>query len=893
MRPKNGISNTELVPFKTGVTPGGETPSPADLYRALPRRAEAPAAIWLHQGDLLRAYHQRQQVAPADIAIELPTGAGKTLVGCLIAEWRRRAKQERVAYLCPTRQLARQVGARAEIYGINPVTLIGSHHDWNPASRMSFEAGRAVAITTYSTVFNSRPQLDSANVLILDDAHAAESYVSSPWSLNISRDDAAYHDVLAVLREAFDPLVLSRLETDQEEPSNAVHLASLRGVADASEDLEGVLATAGATDRINTSARHALRLMEGHLGSCLVYASYGKLLIRPMIVPTHSHRAFADATQRVYMSATLGDGGELERTFGRVQIARIPVPEGWDRQGTGRRFFCFPESTSDLATADAADRRAFIAGLINDVNKAAVLAPDWRSLEEFLQGYVPDGMPAYNATDIEDRLEYFHDAPRGLLTLANRYDGIDLPDQSCRLVVLYGLPAGGDLQERFLHTSLGALDVLQERIRTRVTQGAGRATRNSSDYAAVLMLSQQLTAFCARQDIQAAMHPEIAVELAFGLDNSLGQTSQEMRENLTHFFGPDGRSAPDATWQAEAETYLVSERNFAQRVPAAAAENLRESARFEVAAWQAAWQGEPERALQQARRVIDVLPNSAASLRPYQALWNYFASAWASEASRDDAEAIPVETARDYLRAARAAARGTTWLSDMAAPTDRLPGLNEDRVDPLDTSAAEAIGARLLTIGRPNTFEPAAAEMLNALGGTARRPYENALVRLGEFVGASQSTGDEGRDAAPDALWEFEDHLWVAWEAKSEAAAGGELGATDVRQVGSHLRYHASTTGQTIPSGSISIIVTPQTLPHPAASHVAEDHVYEVSPATVTTLASRIIRAWRDARTVAAGTQDQDARRAAVLRGLSNHNALPTEWLPLLTRVALNPNTDL
>jgi hypothetical protein len=103
--------------------------------------------------------------------------------------------------------------------------------------------------------------------------------------------------------------------------------------------------------------------------------------------------------------------------------------------------------------------------------------------------------------------------------------------------------------------------------------------------------------------------------------------------------------------------------------------------------------------------------------------------------------------------------------------------------------------------------------MLNALGATARRGYENALVRLGEFVGASQSTADEGRDAAPDAVWEFGDQLWITWEAKSEAAPDGELGATDVRQAGSHLRYHASTTGRTIPSGSISIIVTPQTLP--------------------------------------------------------------------------------
>ncbi|WP_369679951.1 DEAD/DEAH box helicase family protein [Lentzea flaviverrucosa] len=44
----------------------------------------------------------------ADGAIELPTGAGKTLVGGLIGDFRRRVTGERVAYLCPTKQLARQ-----------------------------------------------------------------------------------------------------------------------------------------------------------------------------------------------------------------------------------------------------------------------------------------------------------------------------------------------------------------------------------------------------------------------------------------------------------------------------------------------------------------------------------------------------------------------------------------------------------------------------------------------------------------------------------------------------------------------------------------------------------------------------------------------------------------
>src|SRR5690606_32856160 len=70
--------------------------------------------------------------------------------------------------------------------------------------------------------------------------------------------------------------------------------------------------------------------------------------IRPMIPPTFEHGAFTDPVQRVYLSATLGEAGELERAFGRTSIARIAAPEAWERTGSGRRFFVFP----DLAEFD-------------------------------------------------------------------------------------------------------------------------------------------------------------------------------------------------------------------------------------------------------------------------------------------------------------------------------------------------------------------------------------------------------------------------------------------------------------------------------------------------------------------------------------------------------------
>jgi replicative superfamily II helicase len=93
------------------------------------------------------------------VAIELPTGAGKTLVGLLIAEFRRQTFNERVAYLCPTRQLARQVHAQALKYGIRTHVFVGKQRDYPPLEFGEFQTSQAIGITTYSGIFNSNPRI--------------------------------------------------------------------------------------------------------------------------------------------------------------------------------------------------------------------------------------------------------------------------------------------------------------------------------------------------------------------------------------------------------------------------------------------------------------------------------------------------------------------------------------------------------------------------------------------------------------------------------------------------------------------------------------------------------------------------------------------------------------
>ena len=447
------------MPFKRSSGPEASPSDPVQLYRTLAETNRGPESLWLHQGDVLRNWHA-QYLEAADVAIELPTGAGKTLVGGLIGDFRRRVAGDRVAYLCPTRQLARQTTERLLTYGIPAVLLTGKASKWNPADRTRYTTANAIAVSVYNHVFNSNPALSDAQLLLLDDAHAAEGAVASPWSLGISRSEEqdAYLDVLSALADAVDPLVVERLRSPSSSAQyrSTVYLASPVGVATQVATLETVLTAACDDGRLSDDAVYALRFITGHLDKCLVYLSHREILIRPLIPPTSTHVAFSGPARRIYMSATLGAGGELERIFGRRKIVRIPIPDGWEKQGTGRRLFCFPQLTSDLA-ANPHEVDPWIATQIAEHGRTLVLTPDNRTAQDFVAHRLPPKHEVLHAADVEGDLGAFTTRPRAALVLANRYDGIDLPDGDCRLVVIDGLPARGDLQERFLYGSLGAL----------------------------------------------------------------------------------------------------------------------------------------------------------------------------------------------------------------------------------------------------------------------------------------------------------------------------------------------------------------------------------------------------------------------------------------------------
>jgi Rad3-related DNA helicase len=755
--------------FKKPTTHASAPESPDRLFRDLPRRKHA--SLYDHQGQILRTYVSTALVA-SDVALQLPTGSGKTLVGLLLAEWRRRKFRERVVYLCPTRQLVNQVAEEASTkYGLSVEAFTGRIKNYEPEAKAAYIGGERVAVTTYNSLFNTNPFFEDPEVIVVDDAHASENYIASQWTVRIRRfsddDKTLFKTVAGVLKGVLSDSNYTRLTGDWQsiDDSTWVDKISTHKLAEVAGELRAAISeNAGDGEQ-----RFAWRMLADHLQACQLYVSSSEVMIRPLIPPTWAHAPFAGATQRIFMSATLGAGGDLERLTGRPKITRLAIPEGWDRQGIGRRFFIFPEKS--LKEADITKLRQ---ALMKAAGRSLVLTPSSESALEIGKDVESSlRYPVFAAGDLETSKADFTNTKPAVAVVANRYDGIDLPDDDCRLLFVEGLPRAANLQERFLMNRMGANLLFNERVQTRVFQAVGRCTRGLNDYSAVVVTGEDLPAYLTDRKRRSFFHPELQAELEFGIDQSSEVDAQTIIDNFKIFLEHESQ------WEDANENILEARENAIQaEFPAMG--NLAAVVPHEIAWQKALWDEDYGRAYDAAREVLGGLNDSR--LRGYRALWHYLAGS-AAELAAADGEAGFEAQARLQFTQAKEAASGIPWLVSLARGDASVPTADERRQTTVMLQV-ERLEAQLMRLGtlHNRAFSAREKEIRDGLqiGGS----FEWAQVLLGEHLGFA--VGKRESDASPDPWWLVGDVSFVFEDHANASGDTAVIDATKARQAGSH-----------------------------------------------------------------------------------------------------------
>jgi len=856
-------SSMSRSPFKRVKV--GPVQPPADiesLFKELKNRNPRIKDLFAHQADIIRAYFQKY-LDSKHVALELPTGSGKTLVALLIAEYRRIVRNERVLYLCPTRQLVYQVAKHSKDYAIDTRVFVGKKRDYDRQALTLYRTAKTIAIATYSGLFNISPGLNDPQLVILDDAHGAETYIAQMWSVDIDRDSEGelYHKILAIYvgdmpsEFARDMVRDSRPQGPirvEKVPSGSFlqHLSDLTAVID--EHLPGT----------DSDVYFSWTVVRNGLHACHVYISWDRILIRPYIPPTLTHTPFANANQRIYMSATLGSGGELERITGVPTIDRIPLPKTYTSYGVGRRLFLFPDFAKEPN-----EYESWLAERVAGTDRTLALCPT-NPIADIVKNIVslaPKPVRVLGPNDIEASMKPFTTSTQTILILSNRYDGIDLPEEDCHQLLMFGLPNKTNLQEAFLEERLGLEVLLRERIKTRISQGAGRCTRSDTDHAVVIMAGRTLLDYCAKSENQRLFHPELRAEMRF----ALGQSARELTELdvMSKEFLSRTRS-----WE-EAEQNIRELKTEEEPPEASTSSTLSKGAKHEVDFAYSAWAKDYPKAVQHGRSVLDTISGTQA-LTPYTAFWYYLVASMAQEAAKSEQRFRPI--AEQYLNKARDACKTVSWFSYALRSVSGKPQLS----DPTELQAivVEGIETALKQLGVVGLrFQKRIDETAKLLESSNSKQFDRGLVDLGTMLGFNswKPEGSEG----PDAVWQLGSSLAFLLEGKAGQTPSGGVSVDDCRQTSGHLDW-AKGDDRLKSLACFTILVSPRSsIARKAITH--SDSIYYWSPTDALTLFKNVSQLLTNIRTLMTSNPESDIR-VLILEKMTGADLTPESVKDLL-----------
>lgn len=748
-----------------------------------------------HQADILRAYFE-EHTKHIDIALQLPTGSGKTLVGLLIAEWRRIRYNERVVYLCPTRQLVNQVVEHAvKKYGLNPLGFVGKQREYAPEYKTAYTRAEAIAITNYSSFFCHPTFFDNAQVVILDDVHAGDNYISQAWSLEINKYDSEhkplFNSIVSILQDNLKHSDYVRLLNEDSDDIGRewVNKVPTPTFCNLLHELINVLDI----ETIDTDLVYAYRRIRESLKACHMYLSNTRILIKPYIAPTNTHPPFANAQHRVYMSATLGEGGELERLTGVPFIKRLPVPKGWDKQGIGRRLFIFPE-----LTLDEDESVSLTCEIVKRAQRGLVLLPSIKKADSLREKLSKLGdFEFFNAKDLEESKESFIQSNNGIALLANRYDGIDLVDDDCRVLVIAGISRATNLQERFLITRMCAMPLYNDRITTRIVQAAGRCTRSPNDYSVVIIMSDDFAGFLMQRDKTCLFHPELQAEIEFGIQQSRGLVTEELLANVDIFL------EQSEDWKdADAGILELRDDSIQSRLPDV--EALSKCVSSEVGYQYAIWNEDYKCALDQCREVLNYLGGD--NLKGYRAFWNYLAGSAAWLGAQQGISGFD-KISQDYYRRSVGIAPQVRWLAELIDTPSQAGTSNDNSIVLAIIERLEVFLDNCGTVNNRN-FDKKVSEIFEGLNSSESIKFELGHERLGTLLG--YESGNCETTAAPDPWWIANSDLCFIFEDHNPENADNCIGANKVRQVESHPKWVIENLEVYESAQIISILISPR-----------------------------------------------------------------------------------
>lgn len=511
---------------------------PKDIFDTLVSRDKKYTHLRDVQSTVLSKWFARKD--EANNVIKMSTGGGKTVVGLLILKSCLNEKKGPAVYVVPNKYLVNQVCEEAKALGIPVVGEI----------QYEFSEGKAILVTNIQKLVNGKSVFgmnrDAASnkrigSIVIDDAHACIEKIEEQHTLDIENSEEIYKKIIELVIENMSEAESMAFDDSDSNERRLLPFWIWKRVRDEVKSL--IKNCDGCSEKLKTDISFKMPFLRDNWNTANCMISRNRIEITIKGTRLDKITGFSQAERRIFMSATLSDDSVLVTTFGCDNIQNNPVIAPNSACDMGARIILAPgyrnQAIKDDCIRESVKRQA-------TKHRVIVIVPSFERAE--LWGVDSENILSSRDNNIEKGIKALRDNPSpGITVLVNRYDGIDLPDDSCRILVLDGMPPVTSDYERKMQDAAPEKRDIQRKAMQKIEQGMGRGIRSKLDFCAVILMGNDVIKYLMNSKDKEFFSQATLKQYSFSNELLVGEVTlkdieeliscllnnkQEIRENI-------------------------------------------------------------------------------------------------------------------------------------------------------------------------------------------------------------------------------------------------------------------------------------------------------------------------------------------------------------------------
>ena len=503
--------------------------NPIDIYNDLDRKSDTSSLRPTQEKILTQWFKEKKR----DTIIKLHTGEGKTLIGLLMLQSVLNENKGPCLYICPNKYLVSQVCNEAKKFGFSYCTFDdGDIPD-------DFESGKKIMITHAHKVFNGLSKFGINNksikvgAIVLDDSHACLDIIKEAVTITIyknkeknedknkeknedknkEKNEDLYEDIISIFEEDLinqGEGSFIDITSDDDDYETIMAVPYWAWMNKKTEVLDLIK-----KQKSTTEIKLKWNLLRDIIKDCTCYITSKKIQIVPYFINKDIFSVFSKANRRILMSATTQDDSFLIKGLGfPIEAIKNPLINN-TQKWSGEKIIIIPSLIHEEL-----DRTTIVSKFSNiQIEKSnfgvVVLVPNSKKAQEYNihnKAIITDSEKIFGQIDNFREKKY-----NKILVINNRYDGIDLPDEMCRILIIDSLPYSDNLSDRYEEMCRPSSEIMNKKIAQKIEQGFGRGVRGEKDYCAIIVIGADLVKFIRSQNTKKYFSKQTQKQIDIGL----------------------------------------------------------------------------------------------------------------------------------------------------------------------------------------------------------------------------------------------------------------------------------------------------------------------------------------------------------------------------------------